>query len=366
MSITLITGVPGTGKTASAVQMMTEYAGKRPIFSMGIKELKIDHQMVPPVAEWTERRPLPEDPTLSAAFFRFPPNSVIFIDECQTIYRPRPSGSKVPDYVAANETHRHTGVDFVLMTQHPSLIDANLRKFIARHIHIRQTPFGRYKHEWTELGDVDSKVSRELSRTDRFKPPKKVFHLYKSAELHTKLKVRLPWYFYVFIISLVIVALLGRMVYNRISGVINPDPIHKLNTSESSQGKIAVAQDRPLNAEEYVQQYAPRELGHPYTAPAYDELTKAQSVPEAVACYESERSGCKCLTQQGTVYETTPQICRSILHEGASFRPWARPEGSDVVRRRPEPSGGLIGQGEPFPPRRQPVMVDAEALHHGA
>ena len=74
MSITVITGVPGTGKTASAVEMMTQLDGKRPIFSMGIRDLKVPHQMVPPVAEWTELRPLPEDPSISMPFFTFPPD----------------------------------------------------------------------------------------------------------------------------------------------------------------------------------------------------------------------------------------------------------------------------------------------------
>ena len=167
--ITLITGTPGAGKTALAVAMLLEEKGARPIFSSGIQDLKIDHQPTPPVEDWTQEVPTPEDPTVKESVFTFPPHSIIVVDEAQKVYRPRAASAKVPPYVAAFETHRHTGVDFWLITQHPGLLDGNIRKLVGRHVHIRNTFFGRYLYEWPECGEPDIKSSRQLSASRRYK-----------------------------------------------------------------------------------------------------------------------------------------------------------------------------------------------------
>jgi len=188
--ITLITGGPGMGKTSLAVSMMLEELNNRPLFVMGVTDLKVEHFKCPPVAEWTELRRDVDDPSLQLPYFTFPQHAVIMVDESQRIFRPRSSGSKVPNEVAAFETHRHTGVDFWLITQHPNLIDANIRRLIGRHIHIKQTALGRYLYEWPECGDPDTKTSRDIASSRRYQPPKKTFDLYKSAEAHTKQKFR--------------------------------------------------------------------------------------------------------------------------------------------------------------------------------
>jgi len=193
--ITIITGIPGMGKTSLLVSMMMEEqkkeGGGRPFFVMGVPDLQLDHSKCPPIKEWTERRPDPDDPELMLPYFTFPPNAIVVIDEAQRVYRPRAAGSKVPDHVAAFETHRHTGVDFWLLTQKPMLIDANIRELCGRHIHIRPTILGRYLYEWPEFADVKSKSDRDLASKRRFSPPKKAFGQYKSSVLHVKHKFRL-------------------------------------------------------------------------------------------------------------------------------------------------------------------------------
>lgn len=186
--ITIITGVPGMGKTALVVQMMMKQLenGDRPFFVMGIPDLKLDHSPVPPVIEWTEKRPDKDDPTVLLDYYTFPPNSIIIIDEAQRVFRPRASTSKVPPHVAAYETHRHTGVDFWLLTQKPGLIDINIRELCGRHIHLKNTIMGRYLYEWPEYQDVNSKANLAMAVKRRFSPPAAAFRNYKSAEVHTK------------------------------------------------------------------------------------------------------------------------------------------------------------------------------------
>ena len=203
--IILVTGQPGSGKTAHVVDMLANDAQfqNRTLICGGIPDLLLPHEVVPPVAEWTELRKAPEDETLELAYFTFPQNAVIVVDEAQRIYRPRALSSKVPPEVAAFETHRHTGVDFILITQHPGLLDPNIKKLVGKHIHIAVTPFGRYRYEWTKCVDPESKTERDIAARSKYTLPKRAFSLYKSSELHTKIKVRMPGYVYLLGIALI-------------------------------------------------------------------------------------------------------------------------------------------------------------------
>ncbi|MDO9448879.1 MAG: zonular occludens toxin domain-containing protein [Rugosibacter sp.] len=317
--ITLITGNTGEGKTALVVQMLSEIKD-RPIFVMGIRDLKIPHQMVPPLAEWTRLEPTLEDSSILQPVYAFPPNSLLVIDEAQNVFRPRAATSKIPDHVAALETHRHTGIDVWLITQHPSFLDTTCRRLTRKHTHIRSSVLGRYKYEWNEVGDPDSKISRDLASKERYKPAKEVFGLYKSAEAHTALKVKKPWFFWASIVLIPVLLGFIYKVYTRIQGNFSPEKNQVIELSEKSSVRSSTGDIK--NPEQYTQQYVPRELGVMHTAPAYDELTKPQSVPVVVGCINVEKTDCKCFTQQGSIYETTVQMCEQWIAQGLPFMPW--------------------------------------------
>jgi len=154
--IYLITGVPGSGKTLYAVSTLVQklaaekIVGKdgkettRRVVVDGIPDLVMPHEMM---------APLPEPDTFTVVNGGGPkvgdlqpregngvwnwyewckPGDVIVIDEVQRHWRPRGMGSKVPPEIAALETHRHKGVDFVIVTQNPMLIDGNARRLVGR------------------------------------------------------------------------------------------------------------------------------------------------------------------------------------------------------------------------------------------
>lgn len=342
--ITLITGAPGNGKTALAVAMLLEERGARPLFVSGIQELKIEHQPTPPVDDWTKEVPTLEDPNFTEHVFTFPPHSIIVIDEAQKLYRPRASSSKVPPYVAAFETHRHTGVDFWLITQHPGLLDSNIKKLVGRHVHIRSTPLGRYLYEWPECGDPDTKTSRQLSASRRYKLPKKVFGLYKSATVHLKHRFRIPVAVYLLIVALVIAAILGYFMYKRYRDITDaPSPLPGATGSPAAPGAsspnlgspVPPGQGKPqLTPQQYVQSLEPRLHQLAHTAPVYDEITRPTRVPVPAGCV-STPTRCQCYTQDATPYAVDESLCRQVV-KGGLFLAF-EPEG----QRKAAEQGGL-------------------------
>lgn len=328
--IILVTGQPGAGKSALVVDMLANNPQfqNRPLFVGGIPELKIDHTPVPPVADWTELRTAPEDETISLAYFTFPPGAVIVLDEAQRIYRPRSAAAKVPPEVAAFETHRHTGVDFILLTQHPGLLDSNIRKLVGRYIHIAVTPFGRYTYEWTKCVDPDSKTERDIAARARYKPPKRVFSLYKSSEEHTKIKVKMPAY--VYFLALAVLVLIG-IVYSGYSSMSEKleDPAAVASVADldisapfHSGGNSRSRDVEPMTREEYLKTLVARVPGQFHTAPRYDEITKPIDAPWPMACVLNHASNrCRCIDQQGNRYNAPEHTCRSIVQDGI-FKDW--------------------------------------------
>jgi hypothetical protein len=232
--ITIITGVPGMGKTALLVQMLLandKASNARPVFVMGIPDLKIEHVKAPPVQEWTEQRPDPDDPTLMLDYFTFPPNSYLILDEAQRVYRPRSAGTKVPPYVAALETHRHTGLDIILLTQKPNLVNVNVRHLCGRHIHIRDTILGRKLYEWPEYNDTDNKANLEAAAKRAFKPPKESFKYYKSSEMHTKQARRFHQVWIYLALAVVFMGYMGYRAFTSISGRMSEEPIQEAASS---------------------------------------------------------------------------------------------------------------------------------------
>lgn len=286
MAITLITGVPGTGKTAFLVSELEKIAATgRTIFVDNIPGLLIPHYRAGKITEWQKGTWLHIDkyirtsPSITAITDQlddesddgnenWEPNIDVFknddgtykrtaynqngdpvdlvpyeshkgallvIDECQRHFRPRPAGSAVPDHVAALEVHRHQGLDIWLVTQRPGLVDSNVRALCGKHIALRKTPFGRYKYEWPEVGDIENKSSRDVAAKNRFKLPKHVFSLYKSAEVHTVTSHKLPMVAKIFLLCVPIFGFLVYSSYSMISKKLNPSKIEVSKNLDDNQ-----------------------------------------------------------------------------------------------------------------------------------
>lgn len=329
--ITLTTGQPGAGKTLYTLWQIEQLAEKeqRPVYYSGINDLKLP---------WYEL----EDPKL---WYECPTGAIIVIDECQRVFRPRGNGSKVPDEVAKMETHRHNGHDLFLITQHPMLLDSNIRRLVGRHQHVVRA-FGAKAaniHEWGEVREQCDK-NRANSQETFWKYPAAVFNYYKSAELHTH-KFRLPPRIYFLLLAPILIFACIYAFYawyktKSVAAVTPADVSKPQESAKAGQGK----KNSRLTAAEYLAEQEPRIVGLPHTAPMYDDVTKATEAPIPAGCVDSKKTGCKCYTQQGTRYDTTEDICRSILAHGF-YVPWKREEQGASENReegRAKPDNGAV------------------------
>lgn len=243
MAITLITGVPGTGKTVYAMSMIVQLVKTgRPLYVHGIPNLTIPHTPVICNSLTCDTCPppplLPQKPETIGLDARSdqkqqynidlenyeiklkqyqseldiykkqlqgdqwqdwaPDGALILFDEVQHIHRPRSSTSKVPISISAYETHRHKGLDFIILSQSPLLFDSNLQRLVGRHIHLRSTWLTRYQYEFpeckTSLGTLSGAVK------SKYKLDKRVYPLFKSASLHTKQEKKVPVAVYLLIV----------------------------------------------------------------------------------------------------------------------------------------------------------------------
>lgn len=304
--IILTTGQPGAGKTLYTLNYVKEWSERenRPVYYNGISDLALP---------WVELQS-PEK------WYECPKGSIIVIDECQRVFRPRKFDSHVPAHVAQLETHRHLGVDLVLITQHPMLADSNVRRLVGRHFHVVRT-FGMKRatvHEWAEVKEQCDKSRGDSIRHD-FSYPVESFSWYKSAEVHTH-KARIPPRLLFF---LVLPLLLGACVYGfwswyqgRSSGErLKKDLVSMSQQASGAQGG-QVAQGRIVKtAAQYVADYQPRIEGLPHTAPVYDEVAKPVEAPMPLACLQWGDE-CRCYSQQATRMEMKKALCVDIVSKG--------------------------------------------------
>ncbi len=205
--LTLITGAPGSGKSAAMVRMLfdAEKAG-RAIYVDGVPDLTIAHTPLEDPRRWMD----------------CPDGALIVIDEVQRIWRPAGAGAKVPPDVEQLETHRHRGFDFILVTQHPNLLHQNVRRLVGRHIHIRDVGIlGRWWYEWPEA--TNPETFRTAPTKKRYKVDPKVMGAYKSASLHIKPVRSIPPVVILAGVAVVALAALVWMGIKNISSRITPE-----------------------------------------------------------------------------------------------------------------------------------------------
>lgn len=336
--ITLFTGMPGAGKTASMLDLLMQVMGDRPIYVhydpsakkrpdqvVLAESLRIPHEKIN-ANDWTTQ---------------LPDGAILLIDEVQDVWRPRGPGAKVPDAIAALETHRHAGIDFFLTTQAPRLVDANVRSLVNRHVHIRDTGWlGRHWYEWPETNEGLNWKACPVKK--RYKLPKKVFEVYQSATIHTAQVRTTPIVFYVAGGAVLLAVGLGLYAAKKIASRNDVPPVPPASMAaeglqvKSSKGGTAGPIDDRVD-------WTPRSSSRPESAPAYDSLRVVVAMPVVVGGY-CQGDRCVCMDQQGRDSRLTSTECRDWI-KNPPFNPYKAPE--LPTQEKPAPKAPPPGDSMP-------------------
>jgi zona occludens toxin len=330
--IYLITGAPGSGKTLYAVSTLVQSLLSEKLVHEGVElqrrlvvdnvpNLVLPHDLMAP-GKLVEGTVQPADGDGLWNWHKWcKPGDVIFVDEVQRHWRTRGMGTKLAECVAMLETHRHFGVDFVIVTQNPMLLDSNVRRLVGRHQHIRRL-LGMQK---AAIYDWDTCCTglnlKSATATSYFSYPKSAYALYKSSELHTKQRQKIPAWVAIPVLGLVGAAFIAPQAYSTITGAASGKGVTKTVTTT-----VTPATNPP---------------GQLATLPAA--VAVGAIVPESVAVVELPtvagcivvRDRCGCMDEQGAPVVVDKAFCEDKAGAGRS-KPVEFPD--SPVARSPDPS----------------------------
>lgn len=284
--ITLITAVPGSGKTLSAIAMIIEgLESGRPVFTNinGLVKDKFPNQHLLSEApdDWRDT----------------PEGSLVIYDEAQQahLYPSNAQRGKVEDErLTAMETHRHTGHDLVFITQAPTFVHHHIRKLVGEHIHLYRGRGigGAMRYEWSHTCDSPNDRKEQQRATGVFwKFPKEHFGYYTSAVMHTH-KFKIPYK--IVAIFTVVALILSFVVYNLISN----DGLAVLSepTKTEAQAEMLASARPVVKTDIYSWSSAP----------------VAVSVAGCIANHDSSK--CQCYDDDGKTLVFEHSQCLSILN----------------------------------------------------
>lgn len=304
MPITLVTGLPGAGKTLYTIDKVKALSEKekRTVYYNGINDLQLSWHLIDDPKKWPD----------------LPFGSIIVLDECQDMFPVHETKLPSLSYVLELAKHRHKGFDIWLITQHPMNVHAYVRRLIDKHFHLIRA-FGMQAsnvHEWNKVADYPEK-SKKDDQTSIFPFPKDVYKFYKSAELHT-IQRKIPKKIYFVLFIPVLLGAIGYFVYSK----LNPQHQRELITGKNN-GSLVIGQNAASVAKvesvpaalTYIQARTPELADFPHTSPVYKEIVKPVRAPYPAACVKMGKR-CECYTQQATKLQTSKATCEQIVKVG--------------------------------------------------
>lgn len=310
MAITLLTAVPGGGKTSYAVEniILKAHNEGKIIYTCGIPKLTIPtiELTYAQLKKWSEtitnEQELPE-------LINIEHNSIIVVDEVQKLWPA--TGSKTTKDVTDLSEHRHFGLTFFLITQSPKLISRYVLALVDKHLHIRATWAGRNIYEWSEYcSNPTAKTNRDLAVKSPYRLPKNAFSLYHSATAHIKPTRRLPAALFILVLALGFVLYYGYSLGSK--HFFNKEPETFLSEQENSLTsthadlKPITQVVQPLPEPEYVKQ------------PMFDTqlLTRAIDWSTITGCLTMESAGCVCYGASGQRLVVPKESCELAVRNG--------------------------------------------------
>lgn len=211
--IYLITGTPGSGKSLFTIEELSKET-TRPVYYY---KLRLTDEGKAALPNWS---PITKEQLQE--WQAFEDGAIFFVDEAHTIFPQRSASKAVPDYIEALAEHRHRGMDFYIIDQHPRDVDIFIRRRTYKHWHWINV-FGynsSSKLEWQgfEDGQPDDYHAKQKAGKSRRRFPKKVYNWYISSTIHTKKKT-LPWQLVAIPVLLLMV---GLLIWFGLSSLFSP------------------------------------------------------------------------------------------------------------------------------------------------
>lgn len=170
--LSLITGTPGAGKTLLAVWDIYSAVQAGRLVYARVEGINIPGVQAFPQDGWTSCKD----------------GALVVIDEAQELWpRDKDRTSALPKTeIEAMERHRHRGFDIIIITQHPSLINAHILALVGKHRHLVRV-MGTGNVRLFTMDQASERLAKSDLRAALIQPwrhPKVVFGMYRSAQLH--------------------------------------------------------------------------------------------------------------------------------------------------------------------------------------
>lgn len=342
------TGLPGAGKTLNTIYDLTtdpQWQG-RDLYVSGIPDLQVPHIPLDEPEKW----------------YDCPSGAVIVIDEAQRVFPPRANGSIVPEKVKRLETHRHQGVDIILITQDASLIDNAVRRLAGQHIHcVRAGGFAMASlYTWPEVQWQINEMTKKTAQVVKRRYPKEVFKLYKSAEIHT-VKRRIPFGLMFFFALLIGLPIMIAVAYFRIMAIgsatsIADAPGERVSGSVGRSLPVSGYSKDPALSE-YLGVHRELVPGLPWSSQFYQEVFRPVTYPKPHCMIMGAQ--CRCYSQQSTRMDVALHYC--VHYATAGFFDPTRADDVPIEATHGERRGGAVGGREaPNAPHAVPAPIPQE------
>lgn len=187
MTIRLITGIPGSGKTLYAVSELKKFIEQhkddpepRKIYC-DITGLKIDGVEKEVPIDWRDT----------------PPRSLLIYDEAQLHKEFKPTRSQSPyEFVEQLTVHRKTGHEIWFITQDPKRLHNDILAMCEQHHHLER-PYGAklatiYFYRGHERNPSAKTVKLKAENKSLFAYDSSLFELYESSQVKDGIKFRTP------------------------------------------------------------------------------------------------------------------------------------------------------------------------------
>ncbi|PSD65979.1 hypothetical protein C7G80_18325 [Acinetobacter nosocomialis] len=197
MPTKLITGQPGNGKTLYAVHLIKQALKEGREVYTNINGIKLDVLPIPEndkgELDWTLTPKGDAELGIKGA--------LIVYDETQKLsyfaYKSKEKLSSNP-LITELETHRHHGYDLIFITQSPKFLHLHLLDLVNEHYHVKR-PFNKkqaeiHLHRKACMLPETEAAEKRAEDIFKFEYPPELFKEYKSTEIVTNSKLRIPTY----------------------------------------------------------------------------------------------------------------------------------------------------------------------------